>query len=199
MSTPIVHCRSLRSPDWRLHHALQEATPAIQAVVDYIDASRKSIKENFDTGLSESSDACFQKDPAAGAQGSAAEGKRFSAAGRCGDQAAAGSEGREPGQGFHSRCDQFGEAALRVWFSALYSTAKNDPRLARLASVKEIGWRMRDYSGPERSIIASAMRRARQFREGWRQSSDPRTGAGSGTSSRTLPPIPTPIRSSSRP
>lgn len=38
-------------------------------------------------------------------------------------------------------------AALNVWFSALYRTAKADPKLARLASIKEIGWRMRDYSG----------------------------------------------------
>ena len=48
-------------------------------------------------------------------------------------------------------------AALKVWFSALYSAAKSDPQLARLASIKEIGFRMRDNSGQERSIIASAI------------------------------------------
>jgi methyl-accepting chemotaxis protein len=49
------------------------------------------------------------------------------------------------------------DASLNVWFSALYATAKTDPALARLASIKELGWRMRDMSGAERSIIASAI------------------------------------------
>jgi methyl-accepting chemotaxis protein len=48
-------------------------------------------------------------------------------------------------------------ASLNVWFSALYATAKTDPALARLASIKELGWRMRDMAGSERSIIASAI------------------------------------------
>ena len=48
-------------------------------------------------------------------------------------------------------------ASLNVWFSALYATAKTDPALARLASIKELGWRLRDMAGQERSIVASAI------------------------------------------
>jgi methyl-accepting chemotaxis protein len=48
-------------------------------------------------------------------------------------------------------------AAQKVWFAALYSTAKSDPILARLASIKEIGWRLRDIAGSERSVVASAI------------------------------------------
>src|SRR6185312_7194370 len=48
-------------------------------------------------------------------------------------------------------------AALKVWFTALYSTAKSDPQLASLASIKEIGWQMRDVSGKERSNVASSI------------------------------------------
>jgi len=48
-------------------------------------------------------------------------------------------------------------ASLKVWFSALHAAAQNDPMLARLASLKELGWRMRDISGMERSNIASAI------------------------------------------
>ena len=48
-------------------------------------------------------------------------------------------------------------AALKVWFSALYTTAKSDPQLAMLASIKEIGWQMRDWAGKERSYIASSI------------------------------------------
>jgi methyl-accepting chemotaxis protein len=48
-------------------------------------------------------------------------------------------------------------AALKVWFSALYTTAKSDPQLAVLASIKEIGWQMRDWAGKERSNVASSI------------------------------------------
>ena len=48
-------------------------------------------------------------------------------------------------------------ASLKVWFSALHTAAQGDPMLARLASLKELGWRMRDISGMERSNIASAI------------------------------------------
>ena len=48
-------------------------------------------------------------------------------------------------------------AAVRVWFVALHSSAKADPILARLATVKEIGWRMRDIAGLERSNVGQAI------------------------------------------
>lgn len=49
------------------------------------------------------------------------------------------------------------EAALDLWFAALYSTSKDDAVLARLAPIKEIGWRMRDIGGRERSQVAAAI------------------------------------------
>jgi methyl-accepting chemotaxis protein len=48
-------------------------------------------------------------------------------------------------------------AALKVWYSALYATTKFDPTLTRLATIKEIGWRMRQISGIERSNVGSAI------------------------------------------
>ncbi|CAO4172063.1 hypothetical protein AFFFEF_01903 [Methylorubrum extorquens] len=48
-------------------------------------------------------------------------------------------------------------AALKVWFAALHNAAASDPALARLATIKELGWRMRDIAGMERSNIASAI------------------------------------------
>jgi len=48
-------------------------------------------------------------------------------------------------------------AALDVWFSASHAVAAADPVLARLAVVKELGWRLRDISGGERSNVASAI------------------------------------------
>jgi methyl-accepting chemotaxis protein len=49
------------------------------------------------------------------------------------------------------------DAALDLWFAALYSTSKDDAVLARLAPIKEIGWRMRDLGGRERSQVAAAI------------------------------------------
>jgi hypothetical protein len=48
-------------------------------------------------------------------------------------------------------------AALKVWYSALYTTANFDPTLMRLATTKEIGWRMREISGFERANVGSAI------------------------------------------
>jgi methyl-accepting chemotaxis protein len=48
-------------------------------------------------------------------------------------------------------------AALKVWFSALHTAGAADPALARLASIKELGWMMRDIAGKERSNISSAI------------------------------------------
>ena len=48
-------------------------------------------------------------------------------------------------------------ASLRVWYAALYSTAQGDARLTQLAAIKEIGWKMREFSGLERSNVAAAI------------------------------------------
>jgi methyl-accepting chemotaxis protein len=48
-------------------------------------------------------------------------------------------------------------ASLKVWFAALHHAASGDPALARLATIKEIGWRMRDIAGFERSNVSSAI------------------------------------------
>jgi methyl-accepting chemotaxis protein len=49
------------------------------------------------------------------------------------------------------------DAALRVWFAASHAVAARDAGLARLAVVKELGWRLRDTAGLERSNVASAL------------------------------------------
>lgn len=49
------------------------------------------------------------------------------------------------------------DASLKVWFSALHASSAEDPTLAKLAVIKELGFRMRDQAGKERSRIASAI------------------------------------------
>ncbi|MBP0464325.1 methyl-accepting chemotaxis protein [Roseomonas sp. PWR1] len=48
-------------------------------------------------------------------------------------------------------------AALGVWFAANHAVASADPLLARLASVQELGWRLRDVAGTERGTVAGAI------------------------------------------
>jgi methyl-accepting chemotaxis protein len=55
------------------------------------------------------------------------------------------------------------DASLAVWFSALHSSASSDPVLVKLAVIKELGWRMRDMAGKERSFIGSSISAAAPF------------------------------------
>ena len=48
-------------------------------------------------------------------------------------------------------------AATNVWFAASHALAAQDAILARLAVVKELGWRLRDTAGLERSGIGSGI------------------------------------------
>ncbi len=48
-------------------------------------------------------------------------------------------------------------ASLTLWYAAVYSTAKGDSDLERLAVVKEIGWKMREFSGLARAAVATAI------------------------------------------
>jgi methyl-accepting chemotaxis protein len=48
-------------------------------------------------------------------------------------------------------------ASVNLWFVIVHAAAAMDPELRRLAMVKELGWRLRDIAGLERSNIASSI------------------------------------------
>jgi methyl-accepting chemotaxis protein len=48
-------------------------------------------------------------------------------------------------------------AAQNVWLASVHAAGTEDPILARYASLRELGWNMRDYSGRERAVIASSI------------------------------------------
>src|SRR5581483_4177574 len=60
-------------------------------------------------------------------------------------------------QTFYASLTETINVSLEVWFSALFSTAKHSAQLERLASIKEIGWRMRDYAGQQRASVAAVI------------------------------------------
>ena len=141
------------------NNGLQAPTPANSAVLAEIERRRKAVKENFDAGLAilkqrdfpnkqmllQGLDAALQK----------ANDYRSQADGAL--KVPRDQRDENLRKTFIPVITDSVNAALKVWFSALYSTAKSDPQLARLASIKEIGWRMRDTAGMERSNIASTI------------------------------------------
>jgi methyl-accepting chemotaxis protein len=48
-------------------------------------------------------------------------------------------------------------ASLALWYVAMYSTAEGDSELAKLAVIKEIGWKMREFSGLARAAVAGSI------------------------------------------
>jgi hypothetical protein len=48
-------------------------------------------------------------------------------------------------------------ASLGLWYRAVYTTAKGDAELAQFAVIKEIGWKMREFSGLARAAVAGAI------------------------------------------
>jgi methyl-accepting chemotaxis protein len=141
------------------NNGLQAPAPADTAVLAEIEKRRKAVRENFDAGLAilkqrefpnkqallQGLDAALQK----------ANDYRSQADGAL--KVPRDQRDENLRKTFIPTITDSVNAALKVWFSALYSTAKADPQLARLASIKEIGWRMRDTAGFERSNIASTI------------------------------------------
>jgi methyl-accepting chemotaxis protein len=147
------------------NNALQAAGPASLAVIGKIEAFRRTIKENFDVGLTVIEHEDFpNKSTLLGDLSDAlqkANGYRNQADAAI--KLPLAERGPDLRKNFVPALTASVNAALNVWFSALYSTADNDPQLMRLAMIKEIGWRMRDFSGQERAVIAAALASASQI------------------------------------
>src|SRR5262245_17019603 len=141
------------------NNGLQAAEPASEAVLAEIATRRKAVKENFDSGLAMIEQRDFP-DKHSLLQGlNAALHKANDDRGRADAALKLARESRS--EVLRSNyipviTDQV-NAALKVWYSALYSTAKYDPALARLATIKELGFNMRDIAGLERSNIAQSI------------------------------------------
>src|SRR5262249_37757760 len=141
------------------NNGLQAAEPANGAVLAEIATRRKAVKENFDSGLALIERRDFPDKQHLLADLNAALQKANDYRDRADAALKLAREGRS--EALRSNyipviTDQV-NAALKVWYSALYSTAKSDPALARLATIKELGFNMRDIAGLERSNIAQSI------------------------------------------
>ncbi len=59
--------------------------------------------------------------------------------------------------GFVPTITQSVNASLDVWLPAMHTYSSADPKLATLAVIKELGWRLRDIAGFERSNVSQAI------------------------------------------
>lgn len=141
------------------NNALQAAEPASAAMLAKIDASRKVIKDNFDVGLAEIEGREFPDKQARLQDLKAALQKANDYRQKADAAIKLPRDQRDDNlrKTFTPTITASVNAGLKVWYSALYSTATHDPQLMRLATIKELGWRLRDYSGQERAIVAAAI------------------------------------------
>jgi methyl-accepting chemotaxis protein len=141
------------------NNALQAAEPANSALISEIEARRKAIDANFHAGLAiiEQRDLpdkqSLMKDLKAALQ--KADDYRARA-----DQAIVLPRARrdeELRRKYVAALTDAVTAALKVWHAALYGTANGDAALTRLATIKELGFSMREIAGFEQSNIAQAI------------------------------------------
>jgi methyl-accepting chemotaxis protein len=141
------------------NNALQASEAASALTVSAIDAHRKIVRENFDVGLTSLEQREFPEKPRllSVLRSSVQRADDYR---RRSDEAIRLPRERRDSElvkTFVPTITEMVNASLKLWFYALYSIAKNDATLAHLATIKEIGWRMREFSGLERSIVASAI------------------------------------------
>jgi methyl-accepting chemotaxis protein len=141
------------------NNALQAAEPAGPVALAEIEQRRKTYKENYEPGLAAIRGREFPNKQALNQALTAAVDKANDYRKQADAALKLTRDQRDETlrKTFIPTLTASVEASLNVWFSALHTTAKSDPALARLASIKELGWRMRDQAGQERSTIASAI------------------------------------------
>ncbi|MCZ7659022.1 MAG: hypothetical protein M5U07_14775 [Xanthobacteraceae bacterium] len=141
------------------NNALQAAPPADAAVLGKIEEYRKSVKAAYEPGLAAIRRFDFPNKQAL-LQDLEAKNARAEEYRRQADGALkVGRDQRDESlrKTFIPTLTDSVNASLRLWYAALYGTSSGDPELAKLATIKEIGWKMRELSGLERSNVASAI------------------------------------------
>ena len=141
------------------NNALQAADPAAPAVLAEIELRRKAVRENFGAGLATLAKNEFPGRDAHLRDLNTALEKATTLRQQADNAVKLPRDQRDEvlRKTFVPVITESVNAALKVWFSALHSSASTDPALARLATVKELGWRMRDIAGFERSNLSQSI------------------------------------------
>jgi HAMP domain-containing protein len=141
------------------NNALQAADPAPPAVLEEIARRRAAVQANFYPGLTVISLVDFPDRQARLGELRAALDRANEMRRRADDALRLPRDRRDEAlrREYVPTITASVNAALSVWFVAVHAAASADPALARLAVLKELGWRMRDVAGFERSNVASSI------------------------------------------
>jgi len=141
------------------NNALQAAEPASNSVVQAIEGRRKAVREKYDAGLALLRTQGFPRRDALLSALDATLLKATEARAEA-DKALALPRDKRPDallKSFVPTLTASVNASLGLWYAALHAAAADDALLGKLATTKEIGWRMREISGFERANIAGAI------------------------------------------
>jgi methyl-accepting chemotaxis protein len=141
------------------NNGLQAASPAGPETLAEITRRRATVQQNFDAGLATLQQFDFPNKAALMASLNSALTAANEARRLADRDLKLPREGRDQAllKSYVPTISASVSAALNVWFSTLHHSARNDAYLARLAVIKELGFRMRDVAGMERSNIGSAI------------------------------------------
>jgi methyl-accepting chemotaxis protein len=141
------------------NNGLQAAEPADSGVLAEVERRRKAVRDNFTLGLAMIEQRDFPDKQSLLGQLRIATQKanEYRIRADAALKLARDNRDQELRTNYIPVVTDQVNAALKVWFSALYSTAKSDAALARLATIKELGFNMRDIAGLERSNIAQSI------------------------------------------
>jgi methyl-accepting chemotaxis protein len=141
------------------NNALQAAEPATDATKQAIESRRKAVREKYDPGLALLRAQSFANHDALISALDAALAKANEARAEADKALALPRDKRPEGllKNFVPTLTASVNASLNLWYATLYAAAADDPVLGRLATTKEIGWKMREVSGFERANIAGAI------------------------------------------
>lgn len=141
------------------NNGLQAEGPADTTVRALIDARRKAVRENYQPALAELKNRDFPDKSALITALDAALTKADQYRAAADRDILLPRDRRDPNlmKTFVPVITDSVNASLKIWFSALHRAAQDDPSLARLATIKELGWHMRDFSGRERSNISQSI------------------------------------------
>jgi hypothetical protein len=138
------------------NNALQASDPAAAPVIAKIEAFRKNVKDNFNTGLAaiKRRDLPNKSDILRRLENALRKANDYRQRADEAIRLPRARRNRVLVASYIPILTDSVDAAITVWYAAIYSTSNDDSDLKLLATIKEIGWRMREYSGLERSIVA---------------------------------------------
>src|SRR5579859_3617644 len=141
------------------NNALQADAPAIADTRDRIESLRKSLNDDFAAGLPVILATDFPNKAVLTDALHAAEETAASLRKRATEAIAHARSERDSDllKSFVPGMTEYVNASLRVLTAALYAAKDGDPMFARYATLKQLGWMLREVSGLERALISTAI------------------------------------------